>query len=91
MLGCTHYPLLADALKKFTGPKIRLVDSARNCAIAVKALLKKEKIAAPASNIGKLQVALTDKSDGFLRIAEEALGLQIGDVQIRAVQNVAQP
>ena len=57
----------------------------------MKELLKKEKIAAPASNAGRLQVALTDKSDGFLRIAEEALGLQIGDVQLRTVQNVAQP
>ena len=58
VLGCTHYPLIADAFKKFAGPKIRLVDSARNCALAVKALLKKEKLAAPASNLGKLQVAL---------------------------------
>lgn len=89
VLGCTHYPLVADAIKKFVGNKIRLVDSAQNCAIAVKELLKKEKLAAPASNVGRLEVALTDKSDGFLRIAEEALGLQIGDVQLRAVQNVA--
>jgi glutamate racemase len=90
VLGCTHYPLLSGALKKFAGPEITLVDSAKNCAIAVKDLLKKEKMAAPASNLGKLQVALTDRSDGFLRIAEQALGLQIGDVQLRAVQNVAQ-
>ena len=90
VLGCTHYPLLTAALKKFVGPDITLVDSARNCAIAVKALLKKEKIAAPATNLGRLQVALTDKSDGFLRIAEEALNLHIGDVQLLAVQNVAQ-
>jgi len=68
----------------------RLVDSARNCVIAVKELLKKEKIAAPAEHIGKLQVALTDKSDGFLRIAEQALSLQIGDVQLRTVQTAAQ-
>ena len=89
VLGCTHYPLLKEALKKFAGPEITLVDSARNCAIAVKELLKKEKLAAPTNHIGKLQVALTDKSDGFLRIAEQALSLQIGDVQLRTVQNAA--
>lgn len=87
VLGCTHYPLLTEALKKFVGTGISMVDSARNCAVAVKELLKKEKIAAPKGNFGKLQVALTDKSDGFLRIAEQALGLQIGDVQLRMVQN----
>jgi len=89
VLGCTHYPLLTEAIAKFVGPDIKLVDSARNCAVAVKELLKKEKIAAPADNLGKLQVALTDKSDGFLRIAEHALSLQIGDVQLRTVQNAA--
>lgn len=87
VLGCTHYPLLTDALKKFVGPDIKLVDSALNCSLAVKDLLAAQSLAAPASNLGKLQVALTDKSDGFLRVAEEALDLQVGDVQLRAVQN----
>ena len=87
VLGCTHYPLLADALKKFAGPDIQLVDSAHNCALAVKRLLAAQSLAAPSRNLGKLQVALTDPSSAFLRVAEEALGLQVGDVQLRAVQN----
>jgi len=87
VLGCTHYPLLSEALKKFVGPDIQLVDSAHNCALAVKRLLIREKLAAPSKNLGKLQVALTDPSSAFLRVAEEALGLQVGDVQLRAVQN----
>jgi glutamate racemase len=86
VLGCTHYPLLKSAIARYVGPRITLVDSARNCALAVRDLLKKERIAAPKTNIGQLQVALTDASDGFLRVAEDALGLQVGDVQLRAVQ-----
>lgn len=89
VLGCTHYPLLGHAIKKFAGPEIQLVDSAGNCALAVKALLKTEKIAAPKTHLGRLQVALTDSSDSFLRVAENALGLQVGDVQLRTVQHVA--
>ena len=88
VLGCTHYPLLGAAIKKFAGAAINLVDSAHNCALAVRELLKKEKMAAPKSHTGRLQVALTDASDGFLRVAEDALGLQVGDVQLRTVQNV---
>jgi len=88
VLGCTHYPLLTTAIKKFVGPEIRLVDSAQNCALAVRELLKMEKMAAPKTHLGRLHVALTDASDGFLRVAEEALGLQVGDVQLRTVQNV---
>src|SRR5438477_6974025 len=32
VLGCTHYPLLADAIARFLPEKVELVDSARNCA-----------------------------------------------------------
>lgn len=89
VLGCTHYPLLGAAIAKFAGSQIKLVDSAHNCALAVRDLLKKDKSAAPRTHLGRLQVALTDASEGFLRVAEGALGLQVGDVQLRTVQNVA--
>jgi glutamate racemase len=87
VLGCTHYPLLRTAIQSYVGPEIRLVDSAQNCAQAVKDLLETQEIAAPEAHLGVLQVALTDASDGFLRVAEEALGLRVGDVQLRAVQH----
>jgi glutamate racemase len=88
VMGCTHYPLLLVALKQYVGSEITLVDSAQNCALAVRNLLKGEKLAAPKAHLGRLQVALTDASDGFLRVAEEALALQVGDVQLRTVQQV---
>jgi len=86
VLGCTHYPLLKEAIQRFTGPEVKLVDSAENCALAVKQLLKEHRIAAPKDNLGKLQVSLTDRSEGFLRIAESALRLQIGDIKLKTVQ-----
>jgi glutamate racemase len=86
VLGCTHYPLLKDAIQRFVGPEITLVDSAHNCAAAVKKLLAEEELAADGTQLGKLEVALTDRSDGFLRVAEEALALQVGDVKLRMVQ-----
>lgn len=89
VLGCTHYPLLRTALQRFVGPNITLVDSAQNCALAVKDLLKTDRLSAPKANIGRLNVALTDHSTPFLRVAEEALGLQVGDVQLRQVQGVS--
>jgi glutamate racemase len=87
VLGCTHYPLLREAIQRHVGPDIALVDSARNTALAVQKLLKHDKLAAPRKAVGKLDVALTDHSTGFLRVAEEALGLQVGDVLLRTVQS----
>lgn len=88
VLGCTHYPLLTAAIQKFVGPEIKLVNSARNCAATVKKTLGTEKLGAPKSHLGTLTVALTDKSEGFLRVAEEALALQVGDVELRSVQGI---
>jgi glutamate racemase len=89
VLGCTHYPLLKEAIQRFVGPEITLVDSAHNCAAAVKKLLAKEDLTANEEQLGKLEVALTDQSTGFLRVAERALGLQVGDVLSRTVQTAA--
>ena len=86
VLGCTHYPLLRAAIARATGPDVTLVDSAHNCALAVKALLESEHLTAPRDRLGRLDVALTDSTEGFLRTAQKALDLEIGDVELRAVQ-----
>ena len=89
ILGCTHYPLLKAAIARQAGPGVRLVDSADNCALAVRDLLQATGLAAPEAQAGTLQVALTDASDRFLPVVERALGLRVGDVGLRRVQGVA--
>ena len=88
VLGCTHYPLLREAIARTAGPAVTLVDSAENCALAVKALLEKNTLNAPLERLGKLDVALTDATERFLRTAAKALDLEIGDVSLRSVQNI---
>ena len=85
VLGCTHYPLLADAIARFLGEKIALVDSARNCASAVQQLLDRQSLRAHARNSGGLEVALTDAADNFLTVARDALRLEIGEVKLHEV------
>ncbi len=85
VLGCTHYPLLRDAILRFLGDRVRLVDSAENCAIAVKDLLERKTLRASGSSEGNLQVALTDQPDAFLQIARDALELDLGEIQLREV------
>jgi len=85
VLGCTHYPLLIDALSRALGERVKLVDSARNCATAVQELLDRQQLCASSGTSGGLEIALTDAPDNFLRVAREALHLEIGEVQIREV------
>ena len=48
-------------------------------------LLVKKSLAAPVGSLGGLHVALTDRPDNFLGVAEEALQLDIAEVELRQV------
>jgi len=85
VLGCTHYPLLREAIGRFLGQSVTLVDSAQNCATAVMRLLEEEDLRADLDAVGQLSVALTDPPDAFLDVAIEALQLDLGPVQVRPV------
>ena len=52
-------------------------------------LLQDQELSAPENTLGRLDVALTDTPDNFLRIAKEALQLEIGQVKIRELQQRA--
>jgi len=85
VLGCTHYPLLTGAIERFLDGRMVLVDSAQNCALAVRDLLEAKSLRAPPENSAALRVALTDAPDVFLTVARQALELDIGKVELRDV------
>jgi glutamate racemase len=88
VLGCTHYPLLAPLIEGVAGPGIRLVDSAKNCAVAVKQTLAEWRLDNAKKTTGKLNVALTDSSNSFLATAKQVLCLDIDSVETRIVQGM---
>ncbi|PYK05053.1 MAG: glutamate racemase [Verrucomicrobia bacterium] len=85
VLGCTHYPLLIDAFSRALGERVKLVDSAHNCATAVRELLDRQQLRTPSGISGGLEVTLTDLPDSFLQVARDALRLDIGEVHVRDV------
>jgi len=85
VLGCTHYPLLTGAIGRLLKRQIFIVDSAHNCARAVEEMLEQQSLRAAPLNNGELRVALTDSADNFLNVAREALQLNFGEIEIRAL------
>jgi glutamate racemase len=83
VLGCTHYPLLTNAIARAVKRQIKLVDSAQNCARAVEEILDRESLRATPSSRGELHVALTDAADNFLNVARDALQLSFGDIELQ--------
>ena len=65
--------------------QIMIVDSAQNCARAVEEMLDRQSLRAAPLNNGKLHVALTDAADNFLNVAREALQLNFGQIELRAL------
>lgn len=75
VLGCTHFPVLADCLRPLVGPGIQLVDSASTTAEAVIAAIADNRLkAAPADRIGRTTYMTTDGPERFARVAATFLG-----------------
>lgn len=75
VLGCTHYPLLKDAIRKVTNGKLSLVDSAESCALYVKERLAALKLLSTnRKNRGTIQPFVTDEVERFDELAARFLG-----------------
>ncbi len=74
ILGCTHYPLLKPAIARVVGRRIRLVDSAENCAIAVRQFLGESGKGTAKRSEGKLELFVTDRPFSFSKSAKLFLG-----------------
>jgi glutamate racemase len=76
ILGCTHYPLLKKAIRKFLGEGVRLVDSAEEVALEVAALLKRDFIARK-SGKGAHGFFVTDAPERFIKVGQRFLGEKV--------------
>lgn len=67
LLGCTHFPILANTIKKIVGPKVRVIDSATTTATSVMTAIGSGK------GLGKLTLMATDDVDRFARVGKSFL------------------
>ncbi len=73
VLGCTHYPLLAEVIQNLMGPSVTLVDAGAEAAKAVEALLA-ERDALAERPRGTSRYFTSEHPDSFLRLAPLFLG-----------------
>jgi glutamate racemase len=76
ILGCTHYPLLKKAIRKFIGSGVCLVDSAEATAKEVEAVLNKTAISRK-SGKGTHSFFVTDAPDRFIEVGRRFLGEKV--------------
>ncbi len=77
ILGCTHYPLLADLISGYLGEKIKLVNPAYETASALKKLLVSKGITNDSSEKGECHIYVSDAIDKYIPFAETILSCKI--------------
>jgi glutamate racemase len=69
VLGCTHYPLLKPYIRKIM-PKVNIIDSAREMAKTVRALLEARDMTASRNNRKKSAFFVTDTPETFNKVGK---------------------
>ncbi len=74
ILGCTHYPIISEAIQNEIGQNVKLIDSGKETARFVYNLLKDNNILSHKSEIGQKHFFVSDSTENFSRIANIFLG-----------------
>ena len=74
ILGCTHYPLLADAISSVIGNSIELIDSGYETALYTKKVLVENNLLNNSTEQGASSFFVSDTPEGFESVAELFLG-----------------
>lgn len=74
ILGCTHFPLLKNAIREVAGEAVAIVDSASTTAHAVRETLHANGQLRAAGSAGKHRFLATDGATRFARVGGQFLG-----------------
>lgn len=86
ILGCTHYPLLQEVIRREIGGKVKLVNPAYETACSLKRLLTERGIASDAAPDPKAhKFYVSDAADKFRHFAENILSLNIYSAELKVL------
>ena len=81
ILGCTHYPILKPVIKEVMGPKVTLIDSAKQVAMEVKKILATEGLLNQNRKKAKRKFYVSDNPEWFSGLASRFLGRPVNNAQ----------
>lgn len=85
VLGCTHFPLLAPAIKAVVNGRTTIVDSAATTADTVHQELDRLNLRRPSTECGTTRYLTTDDTARFARIGTRFLGTPIAEHEVGLV------
>lgn len=82
VLGCTHYPLLRDAIASALGPEVTIIDSGRETSQVVRDRLAETASLCPADQAGTLRCFVSDNVARFQRTGARFLHEPLEHVEL---------
>lgn len=83
ILGCTHYPLLTDVIKKVTDNKVNIINAGAEAAIFAKELLASTDMLRGNEKKGSIEYYVSDDVEKFSYLGSMFLGYTIGSEVIK--------
>ncbi|MFY7842573.1 MAG: glutamate racemase [Rhabdochlamydiaceae bacterium] len=83
LLGCTHYPLLKDSIKKEIGPLVNVVDPAIKCAQHVRLALETAGLLNTNKDTPEYHFYVTDDADKFRSLGRIFLNYPIENIILK--------
>ena len=80
ILGCTHYPLLAGAIRQLTDDRLTLIDPGAEAAKCLARDQQREGSSAESGRRGSLRLFVSDTDDGFAQRAKSFLDMDVADL-----------
>ena len=81
ILGCTHYPFVAPAIKKYTGDKITLIDTAGETVNELNAILKVRGLDNDSGRPPRREFYVSGEDTSFYKVGEKLMGDVIDQVE----------
>ncbi len=85
ILGCTHYPVLSEAIAKILGDGVTLINAGTAVAEATASFLKEKDIFNDSKTLGEYKFYVSDKPSSFLKTASVLLGDAIDEGKVEQV------
>lgn len=80
VLGCTHYPILADVIQEIIGMDVKLIDSGIAAAEAIKKELDRHYLNTNKFSMGNHSYYVSDIPSKFKEVAELFLGREVSNI-----------
>lgn len=87
VLGCTHYPLLRNTIKRFMGEEVHLVNPAYETAKSLKELLTEQGILNKKKHKSEYEYYVSDGVDQFISFADRVLPCHVTDTTVVDIES----